>query len=167
MAALLIAAIGVAALVSLDGVRAGYGDVDVLKDTSAQLRAGARVALNYCNGREAAERAFAEYRDAGLEGGLFQANVTDPADVARLCAEVAEELAPIDRALELEHERRTREAAERRVQELFAETVMLRDPAEADFQQRAGVCVRVRAPSRVLAEAASAEPSGGQRRERE
>ena len=59
------------------------------------------------------------------------------------------------------------EAAERRVEELFAEKVMLRDPAEADFQQRAGVCVRVRAPSRVLAEAASAEPSGGQRRERE
>ena len=41
---------GATALVSLDGVRAGYGDTDVLRDTSAQLRAGARVALVGPNG---------------------------------------------------------------------------------------------------------------------
>lgn len=42
---------GATALVSLDGVRAGYnGGADVLRDTSAQLRAGARVALVGPNG---------------------------------------------------------------------------------------------------------------------
>lgn len=59
-------------------------------------RAGASVAINYKNGREKAEDTFSEYRDEGLEGGLFQADVIDPTDVERLVAEVRERLGPID-----------------------------------------------------------------------
>ena len=58
--------------------------------------AGARVALNYKNGKDAAERTFAEYRERGLLGGLFRADVVDEREVGRLCQAVAAELAPID-----------------------------------------------------------------------
>ena len=59
-------------------------------------RAGAKVAFNYQNDRAAAERAFEEHRAAGLEGGLFRANVVDADEVRHLCRDVANQLGPID-----------------------------------------------------------------------
>ncbi|MFO1052271.1 MAG: 3-oxoacyl-ACP reductase family protein [Planctomycetota bacterium] len=59
-------------------------------------RAGAKVAFNYHNGQQKAEATFAEYRAAGLKGGLFRGNVIDEADVKRMCASIARELGPID-----------------------------------------------------------------------
>ena len=58
--------------------------------------AGAKVAFNYANGKEWAEKTFAEYRAEGFQGGLYRASVIDPAEVKRLCADVARELGPID-----------------------------------------------------------------------
>jgi 3-oxoacyl-[acyl-carrier protein] reductase len=58
--------------------------------------AGARVALNYANGRETAEATFAEFTALGCEGLLVRADVTDEGQVARLCAEVTKDLGPID-----------------------------------------------------------------------
>jgi 3-oxoacyl-[acyl-carrier protein] reductase len=58
--------------------------------------AGAKVAFNYANGREWAERTFAEYEAAGYKGGLFRASVIDEAEVARLNAEIAAKLGPVD-----------------------------------------------------------------------
>ena len=59
-------------------------------------QAGAKVALNYCYGKEKAEVAFSEYQSAGYEGGLFRADVTDPDGVNNLVAEVKGTLGPID-----------------------------------------------------------------------
>ena len=58
--------------------------------------AGARVALNYANNSERAERAFAEFRAAGCTGALFRASVVDEAEVNRLVEDIARELGPID-----------------------------------------------------------------------
>ena len=59
-------------------------------------QAGATVAFNYRSGKQKAAETFAEYRDRGFAGGLFQGDVIDPAEVARLCAEVAADLGAID-----------------------------------------------------------------------
>jgi 3-oxoacyl-[acyl-carrier protein] reductase len=59
-------------------------------------RAGARVALNYLNSRETAERAFADYQSQKLQGMLVQADVTDHDSVNRMAKQVAEQLGPID-----------------------------------------------------------------------
>lgn len=59
-------------------------------------KAGARVALNYANSRARAESALEEFRAGGGEGALFQADVTDPAQVERLVAEVRAQLGVID-----------------------------------------------------------------------
>jgi 3-oxoacyl-[acyl-carrier protein] reductase len=59
-------------------------------------RAGARVALNYFNSRETAERAFADYKSQKLDGMLVQADVTDQDSVNRMTTQVAEQLGPID-----------------------------------------------------------------------
>lgn len=59
-------------------------------------RAGARVALNYCNNEEAANAALESYRGEGLEGGLFRADVTQEAEVQRMVAEVESSLGPVD-----------------------------------------------------------------------
>ena len=59
-------------------------------------RAGAKVAINYRNGQAAAERCFAEYRAAGLAGGLFRGDVSDEHEVPRLVAAIAAELGGID-----------------------------------------------------------------------
>ena len=62
-------------------------------------RAGAKVAINYANSREHADRTFREIRDAGLHGMLVRANVTDEAEVARMCTEIEAELGPVDIAV--------------------------------------------------------------------
>jgi len=59
-------------------------------------KAGAKVAINYCHGKEAAEATFADYQSQGCQGTLVRADVTDPADVTRLVDEVATSLGPID-----------------------------------------------------------------------
>src|SRR5690606_37494522 len=59
-------------------------------------RAGAKVAFNYWNGHEKAEATFAEYREAGLDGGLYRANVIDPEGCRNLCRAIRDELGPID-----------------------------------------------------------------------
>jgi 3-oxoacyl-[acyl-carrier protein] reductase len=63
---------------------------------NALAGAGARVALNYANNRERAERAFADFKRAGHEGGLFRASVIDEAEVERLVHEVSGQLGPVD-----------------------------------------------------------------------
>lgn len=59
-------------------------------------RAGAKVAFNYHNSRETAERAFADYQKEKLEGMLVQADVTNEDSVNRMATQVAEKLGPID-----------------------------------------------------------------------
>jgi 3-oxoacyl-[acyl-carrier protein] reductase len=59
-------------------------------------RAGARVAFNYRNGQEQAERTFAAYRAEGLEGGLYRGSAIDEGEVAGMCAAIRDELGPID-----------------------------------------------------------------------
>lgn len=59
-------------------------------------RAGAKVAINYANNAERATAALEEFRAEGLTGEVFQANVTEPAEVTRLEAEVRKKLGPID-----------------------------------------------------------------------
>ncbi|MCC7064729.1 MAG: SDR family oxidoreductase [Planctomycetes bacterium] len=58
--------------------------------------AGAKVAINYANGKETAEATFAEFQERGYEGGLFRADVTNEKQVQKLCAEVTKKLGPID-----------------------------------------------------------------------
>ena len=62
-------------------------------------RAGAKVAIHYANSREHADRTFREFRDAGLHGMLVRADVTDEAEVARMCSEIEAELGPVDIAV--------------------------------------------------------------------
>lgn len=57
---------------------------------------GAKVVINYYNGREKAEATFAEYKGKGYEGALIRADVTDEADVTRLMNETAKALGPAD-----------------------------------------------------------------------
>jgi len=59
-------------------------------------RAGARVAMNYANNRERAEAAFASFRGQGHDGCLVRGSVIDAQDVARIVAEIADTLGPID-----------------------------------------------------------------------
>ncbi|MEX2172284.1 MAG: 3-oxoacyl-ACP reductase family protein [Pirellulales bacterium] len=59
-------------------------------------RAGAKVAINYANSRETAERTLAEVAATGAACCLVHADVTDEGDVAHLCDEVASTLGPID-----------------------------------------------------------------------
>jgi 3-oxoacyl-[acyl-carrier protein] reductase len=59
-------------------------------------RAGARVAINYQNNTARAEQAFAAFQAAGGEGMLVRGDVTSEADVARMTAEVAKTLGPVD-----------------------------------------------------------------------
>ena len=58
--------------------------------------AGARVAMNYANKLDRAERAFAEFQSAGYDGKLFRASVIDEAEVNRLTREIADQLGPVD-----------------------------------------------------------------------
>jgi 3-oxoacyl-[acyl-carrier protein] reductase len=59
-------------------------------------KAGAKVALNYCNNEARAEQALTEFRDAGCQGEMFRANVIDVDDVQRLYNEIREKLGPVD-----------------------------------------------------------------------
>jgi len=67
------------------------------KEIALELaRRGARVAMNYANSRATAERAFADLAAISRDSCLAQGDVTDEADVERLCREVRERLGPID-----------------------------------------------------------------------
>jgi len=57
---------------------------------------GARVAMNYANDANRAERAFEEFRAAGHDGTLVRASVVDADEVDALVEQVASELGPID-----------------------------------------------------------------------
>ena len=59
-------------------------------------QAGAVVALNYAHNKADAEKTFAEFRAAGLQGGLFCGDASEPKSVERLVAQVREQLGPID-----------------------------------------------------------------------
>jgi 3-oxoacyl-[acyl-carrier protein] reductase len=59
-------------------------------------RAGAKVAINYANSRETAERTLADVVSTGAACCLVQADVTDAEEVKYLCDEVASTLGPID-----------------------------------------------------------------------
>jgi 3-oxoacyl-[acyl-carrier protein] reductase len=59
-------------------------------------RAGAKVAMNYRNNTARAEKAFTDFKVAGGEGMLVRGDVTGEADVARMSAEIAKTLGPVD-----------------------------------------------------------------------
>ena len=74
------------------GSSKGLGKAMVLE----LARAGAKVAINYANSREPAERTLAEVAATGAACCLIRADVTDEKDIAHLCDEVASTLGPID-----------------------------------------------------------------------
>lgn len=59
-------------------------------------RAGAKVALNYLNNEQAAEKALAEFREAGCQGDMFRGDVTDEQDVKRMFSAIEKSLGPVD-----------------------------------------------------------------------
>lgn len=59
-------------------------------------KAGAMVPINYANNRARAEQALQEYRAAGIKTDLFQADVTDEADVDHLFQRIEATLGPVD-----------------------------------------------------------------------
>ena len=59
-------------------------------------RAGAAVAINYANNRDAAERTLAEFKAAGCKGMLVRADATDKAAVDGMVKAVAKELGSPD-----------------------------------------------------------------------
>ncbi|MFO0529481.1 MAG: SDR family NAD(P)-dependent oxidoreductase, partial [Planctomycetota bacterium] len=58
--------------------------------------AGAKVPVNFANNRQRAEQTLAEYRAAGIETALVQADVTSESGVANLVRETESALGPID-----------------------------------------------------------------------
>jgi 3-oxoacyl-[acyl-carrier protein] reductase len=62
-------------------------------------KAGAKVAINYANSHEHAQRTFQEFTDAGLQGMLVRANVIDEAEVDRMVTEIEAKLGPVDIAV--------------------------------------------------------------------
>lgn len=62
----------------------------------ALARQGAKVAINYANGREKGEQTLAELRSEGLEGELFQADVTDEGACNQLIADIGQKLGRVD-----------------------------------------------------------------------
>jgi 3-oxoacyl-[acyl-carrier protein] reductase len=59
-------------------------------------RAGASVALNYCNNTERAERAFEEFQASGARGALVKASAITHEGVEQMVAETTEKLGPVD-----------------------------------------------------------------------
>ena len=67
------------------------------KATAACLgKAGAKVAVNYANNRSRADAALAELRGDGITAELFQADVTDAAEVDRMVTAIEHSLGPVD-----------------------------------------------------------------------
>jgi 3-oxoacyl-[acyl-carrier protein] reductase len=67
------------------------------KATAACLgKAGAKVAVNYANNRSRADAALAELRGDGITAELFQADVTDAAEVDRMVTAIENSLGPVD-----------------------------------------------------------------------
>lgn len=62
-------------------------------------RAGAKVAINWQNSREAAEATLAEFTAAGCTGMLIRADVTDAGEVQRMVREIAGALGPVNIAV--------------------------------------------------------------------
>lgn len=58
--------------------------------------AGAKVAINYANNQERAEKTFAAFEAAGHTGKLYRASVIDEAEVNQLVADIARDLGPVD-----------------------------------------------------------------------
>jgi 3-oxoacyl-[acyl-carrier protein] reductase len=58
--------------------------------------AGAKVAINYQNNAERAQKAFAEIRAKGIDAALIRGDVTDQCEVPRMVAEIGEQLGPVD-----------------------------------------------------------------------
>ncbi len=59
-------------------------------------RAGARVAINFANNEERAERAFTEFRDAGCDGVLVRGDVSSEDGVDTVASAIEKEFGPID-----------------------------------------------------------------------
>ena len=67
------------------------------KATAACLgQAGAKIAVNFANNRGRADKALAELRDAGITAELFQADVTDEAEVDQMVTAIENALGPVD-----------------------------------------------------------------------
>ena len=62
----------------------------------ALAQAGAKVALNFANGQEAAEATFAEFDGRGYEGMLVRADATNEKHVVKMCHAVEKRIGPID-----------------------------------------------------------------------
>jgi 3-oxoacyl-[acyl-carrier protein] reductase len=59
-------------------------------------KAGAKVALNYNNNKERAEKTFADYKAAGCTGILTRGDVSNADEIGRMYREINEQLGPID-----------------------------------------------------------------------
>ncbi len=59
-------------------------------------QAGAKVAINYFNNDQRAQRTLAEFQQQGIECSLAKANVTSEGEVDRLFNEVETNLGPVD-----------------------------------------------------------------------
>ena len=57
---------------------------------------GAKVALNYANNVDRAERAFAEYRATGAEGILVRASAIDEGEIDVMVTQIEQQLGPVD-----------------------------------------------------------------------
>ena len=67
------------------------------KEIALELaRGGARVAMNYANSRETAERAFADLQAVSRDSCVVAGNVTDATGVEAIYGEVRERLGPVD-----------------------------------------------------------------------
>ena len=64
--------------------------------TLALGKAGAKVAINYFNNQERAEKALAEFEALGAQGMLVRGDVSTESGVAEVCSAVKAELGPID-----------------------------------------------------------------------
>jgi 3-oxoacyl-[acyl-carrier protein] reductase len=74
------------------GSSTGLGRVTALR----LAQAGAKVAVNYFNNQERAEKAFAEFRTAGVEAMLVRGNASTEAGVDAIFTAVEKQLGPID-----------------------------------------------------------------------
>jgi 3-oxoacyl-[acyl-carrier protein] reductase len=57
---------------------------------------GLGKAMAFAHGRESAEQALAEFKQEGLQGALFQADVTDETSCNLLIADISRQLGPVD-----------------------------------------------------------------------